>query len=450
MTHEAQHIIIQSATDSTLTLNINGEAQEIRNELATLRALLESRSAQTVQYADKIYNIAHIDEANFGLMTGKRPFNAGLTRRLIEAIRPHSLAAGRFLEKVAQMPDWENQTRISDRAKEILAYSFPGVLGIQLSKLMAIGKEDFSEAKQRKYIAKCIEIAHYAADLLCMTLLSKLWDEQRQQTRTFMTDERRAIEAFFQNNFETSLPERLQLLQVLDGIFAQASHQLPPPLEEWPDFRPALSADSAFVRACQTLADLQARFDKAQYDLLDCEKAENQLAVLLGYMAFLTRYHMASIRQIGYWQPRNAGPRYLHRYTALGIDNKAQKDAEKVNCTPETVQTDAVLLYRDDSYSRHICLTPFLIDYNALTFEHGPKICFFRSQAIDGDILEYVFHEDGSIVRLENQGILKADTDLNELMLEQQKQKILNLDNMVSLFHEARACLLGEVDCGDL
>ena len=61
----APHIVIQGVTDSALTLNVNGEAQEIRNELAALRALLESHQAKTVQYADKIYNIAHIDEANY-------------------------------------------------------------------------------------------------------------------------------------------------------------------------------------------------------------------------------------------------------------------------------------------------------------------------------------------------------------------------------------------------
>lgn len=450
MTNETPSIIIQGATESALTLSINGEAQEIRNELAALRALLESRQANTVQYADKIYNIAHIDEANFGLMTGKRPFNAGLTQRLIEAIRPYSRAAERFLEKVAPIAEWEHQMRISDKAKEILAYSFPGILGIQLSKLMAIGKEDFSEAKQRKYIAKCVEIARYAADLLGMALLSKLWDEQRRQARSFAPDEHRALEAFFHQHFEASLLERLHFLQALDGIFAQAAYRLPPPLEEWPAFRPALSAGSAFVQACEVLAALQARLDRAQHDLLDCEKAETQLAVLLGQLAFLTQYRMASIRHIGYWQPRNADPIYLQRYTALGIDNKAQKDAEKVNCSSETMQTDAVLLYREDSYSQYICLSPFLIDYNALTFEHGAKICFYRSQAIDGDVLEYVFHEDGSTVRLEMQGILRPDTDLNALMLEQQKQKILNLDGMVSLFHQARACLLGEIDFEDL
>jgi hypothetical protein len=238
--------------------------------------------------------------------------------------------------------------------------------------------------------------------------------------------------------------------QTLGGIFARPDYALLPPLSDWPDFAPALAEGSPFTTACRGLAALQERLDKAQYNLLDCVEAEQHLAQFLGQVAFLTRYHMASIRQIGYWQPRHADARYLHRYTALGIDNKAQKDAEKVNCSSETVQTDAVLLYRDGNYKEHVGLSPFIIDYNALTFEHGPKICLYRSQAIDGDWLEYVFHEDGSLLRLESQGILKPDTDLNELMLEQQKQKVLNLDNMVGLFHAAKACLLGEVNFDNL
>lgn len=37
MNNDTQHIIIQGATDSTLTLNVNGEAQEIRNELGEIQ-----------------------------------------------------------------------------------------------------------------------------------------------------------------------------------------------------------------------------------------------------------------------------------------------------------------------------------------------------------------------------------------------------------------------------
>jgi ferritin len=394
-----QNILIQEVSDSTLTLNINGEVKEIRNELAGLKELLQNLKVQNVQYAEKIYNIEHINEANFGFVTGKKAFNETLTKELIYATREHCTASRRFLEKVKNIPDWENRVNISDKAKEIIAYSFVGVIGIQFSKLMAIGKEDFSETKQRKYIAKCVEIAKRSLDLLTFALVSRLWDAQQKEARSFDPAEEAALTNFFDHSFEPSLKERFAFLQLLNGIFLQEKYALPAPLEEWKDFAPNLKDDSDFHQAGQALAALNERLDKAQHNLLDCFAAEKQLARFFQALPFLVNYQMASIRQIGYKQPRNAYANYLHRYTALGIDNKANVDAEKINFTPETVQTDAVLLYRDDNYSNHISLAPFVIDYNALTFEHGAKVCFYRSQAIDGDILEYIFLEDNSVVQ---------------------------------------------------
>ncbi len=440
-----KNIIIQEATERTLAVNVDGEVREIRNELAELKALLQSLKVQKVQYAEKIYNIEHINEANFGFMTGKKAFNEHLSRQLIEAIRPHSVAAQRFLERVKDIPGWESQARISAKAKEVIAYSFVGVVGIQLSKLMAIGKEPLSDTKQHKYIRKCLDIAKRCLDLLSITLLSSLWDEQKKQPRAFDEAERKILSNFFDNSFEPSLPERFSFLQALHRIFSKRENTLAWPLPEWEGFAPALESGSSFHQACQALAVLNERLDKAQYSLLDCFEAEKQLALFFQDLHFLANYRMASIRYIGYQQPRNTEPSYLHRYTAMGIDNKANIDAEKINCTAETVQTDAVLLYRGDQYSEYINLSPFVIDYNALTFEHGAKICFYRSQAIDGDILEYLFLEDNSLVRLEKQGILKPDTDLNELMMEKEKQKTLNLDRVVEQFMDARRCLLGGV-----
>lgn len=442
-TEGPNNIIIQELTESTIAVNVNGEVREIRNELTELKALLQNLKAQKVQYAEKIYNIEHINEANFGFVTGKKAFNEHLARQLIEAIRPHSIAAQRFLERVKDIPAWENQARISAKAKEIIAYSFVGAVGIQLSKLMAIGQEELSEAKQRKYISKCLDIARHCLGLLSAILLSRLWDEQKAKPRTFDERERKNLSAFFDNSFELSLPERFSFLQILHRIFSKKENPLAWPLPEWEGFAPALASGSIFHQACQALAALNERLDKAQYSLLDCFEAEKQLALFFQDLHFLANYRMASIRHIGYQQPRNTDARYLHRYTALGIDNKANIDAEKINCTPETVQTDAVLLYRGGHYSEHISLSPFVIDYNALTFEHGAKICFYRSQAIDGDILEYLFLEDNSLVRLEKQGILKPDTDLNDLMMEKEKHKILNLDRVVEQFMDARSCLLG-------
>jgi hypothetical protein len=439
-----QNIVIQDVTDSTITLNVNGEVREIHNQLAELKALLLEHKAQKVQYAEKIYNIEHINEANFGFVTGKKAFNEALTKQLIEAIQPHSLPAQKFLEKVAAIPNWENQLRISDKAKEIIAYSFVGVIGIQLSKLMAIGKEDFSEAKQRKYIEKCLHIAKRSLDLVCFALISKWWDEQKLLPRHISEAQKKVLTRCFDDAFEPSIEEQFLLLQVLHEIFSKAENALAFPFPDWLDAAGCLHEGSTFHQTCQHLQSLQEKLDKAQYDLLDCFEAENQLAAFFKTFHFLVNYRMASIKHIGYRQSRNAIPHYLHRYAALGIDSKANVDAEKINYTPRTVHTDAVLLYRGDNYQDNINLFPFVIDFNALTFEHGSKICFYRSQEITDGSLEYLFLEDNSTLNLESKGILKADTDYNELMLSNDNRKILNLDSVVEQFREARRCLLGD------
>ena len=60
------NIVIQNVNDSTITLKIDGEIQEIRNDIAELRKLLQSFGDKQFQVADKIYNIETINEANFG------------------------------------------------------------------------------------------------------------------------------------------------------------------------------------------------------------------------------------------------------------------------------------------------------------------------------------------------------------------------------------------------
>lgn len=436
------NVIIEGITDDTLTLNVNGEVKQIHNQLDELKTMLQNIKVQKVQYAEKIYNIENINEANFGFVTGKKAFNEHLTKSLITNIRPHCLPASRFLERVSAIPNWENQLRISDKAKEIISYSFVGVLGIQLSKLMAIGKEDFSEAKQRKYMDKCLYITKRCLDLVNFSLLSKLWDERKQPTAAAFFIQSEKITQRFDTAFEQTILEQFELLKELHGIFT--SNNLLLPISELSGFSELLNGDSDFYKTCQALQTLNENLDKAQYTLVDCFEAETKLADFLQYFAFLATYRMASIKHIGYRQIRNTEPHFLHRYTALGIDSKANVNAEKVNYTKEVAHTDSVLLYKGDNYKENINLFPFVIDFNALSYEHGAKICFYRSTDITDGSLEYVFLEDSSIINIELKGILTPDTDFNELMMDDEKKKTLNQDNVVIGFREARKAILGD------
>ncbi len=440
--------ILQKIDEQTLTLLVDGEIKEIQHQLAELKALLREKQVHTIQYADKIYNIEQIDQANFGFVTGKKAFNEHLTRTIIEAIRPICPPAQRFADKVANIPEWESQVRISNKAKEIIAYSFVGVIGVQLSKLMAIGKEDFSEAKQRKYIQKCLQIASYSLDLINFVLLSRLWDIQQEASKALDDQIRKIIVLRFENAFAPSLQERYQLLRCLHMIFR--NHQIPLPMDELNQINESLREGSPLEQLIQALQFLNDKLDKSQYNLLDCFEAERQLAFFFEHFAFLVNYNMASIKQIGYREVRNDDPVYLHRFTALGIDSKANVDAEKIMGIKDTVQTDAVLFYKGNDYSKNINLYPFVLDYNTLTAEYGAKVCFFQSIRLEDDSLEFVFLEDNSVVNIEQKDIFHEEIDLGELMMDEEKRKVYSLNGVVNGFTRAKREILSELDLNDL
>lgn len=369
-------------------------------------------------------------------LTGKKTFNETIVRRLIEAVRGDCGPAERFLDRVNAVPNWENQERISDKAKEILAYSFVGVIGIQLSKLMAIGKEEMSEGKLRKYIEKCLYIAHCSLDLVNFALLSQVWKIREKS----LLDLPPQIADRFNTPFESTLEEQFKLLTSLYGVFKGSGHKLPIP--ELEAIEAELTPNSSLYKILSELHLLRDKLDKRRFEQADCHQAEKRLADFLVHFRFLVKYKMASIKQVGYRQIRKPPPRYLHRYAALGIDSKANVDAERINYTDTPTDTDAVLLYQGNDYNRGINLSPFVLDYHALTLEQGTRICFFNLTDLNDGGLLYRVLEDNSTLRLERANPpIPADANFGELLLSDENRKKLNLDNAVADFMEARALL---------
>lgn len=371
-----------------------------------------------------------------------KAFNEHLTKSLIEAIAPHSKPIANFLKNASRYENWETQERISSRAQEMIGYSFVGVIGIQLSKLIAIGKEASSEGKERLYIQKCLEITKRSFDLVNFALLSALWSTESPSSSTISEQQSEILALRFDNAFEQSIDEQFELLKVLYEVLADREQDFP--IIEMDGFDPYLKADSTLYKNCQKMQALNERLDKSQLTPSDCFEAETLLASFLGHFSFLVNYNMVSIKKIGYHQIRNTTANYLHRYTALGLDSKANKDAEKVKYIKETAHTNAVLFFRGDDYQNSINLYPFVIDYNTLTFEQGARIFFFSSKSMDDESLEYLFLEDNSLVNIEKKDILASGTDYNELMIDDSKRKILNMDNVVNGFEKARQSILKE------
>jgi tetratricopeptide (TPR) repeat protein len=71
----AQNIVIQGVSDSTITVSVNGETQEIRKDIAELKALLAKNQTTSFQSGEKIYNIGEINEANFGTIVHQHHYH---------------------------------------------------------------------------------------------------------------------------------------------------------------------------------------------------------------------------------------------------------------------------------------------------------------------------------------------------------------------------------------
>lgn len=378
----------------------------------------------------------------FNIAKDNKAFNEFLTRRLIERLQLYSRPASKFLPIAnKRSPDWESNVGISNKAKEIIVFSFVGLLGIQLQKVFAIGKEALSIEKEKKYIETCIYTSKRTFKLFNFALISKLWDFRTQATHNFQlnTVQKEAIQHFFDDEFGLDIQRHFQLLKNIYTIFRD--NNLPLPFDRIQGFEAVW--DTTLAKAVEKLHRVNQTLDKSQFELKDCFTAEKQLVTILETFIFFANYKMISIRDITYDEMRNQSPRYIHTYTALGIDAKQNVNSERVRTDNIPINTDAILLFKGNRYQDSINLFPFIIDWNTLTFEDKAKICFYDSKDFNDGSLNYRFLDDNKAMNItQNKEIVESE--ISKIVADREKFKSLKLHLVYQQFHEAKAVILGE------
>lgn len=415
------------------------DAQALRQEMQRAVTIVNSKNVLTGNLTVTGGNVYIGDNIQVGVKQEvpkpTQSLNEQLTHQLIEAIRPYNSYAGKFFNHYSGKAGWYKNEKIGNEAKQIIASAWVGAIGIQLSKLIAIGKQGFAPDNLHRYVEKCRFIMDRCLDLVNFALLSHLWDCLQQKPLLLPEDLKMAMDKRLNTTFELETTDHLALLRTLYLFYTRHDSGFTLPLPELSTLDALLEPGSELDRVGTTLHGLGAKSNIAPEEAY---QAEELLGRFLTHFAFLANYQMASIKRITFKQIRSVDPRYIHNYVALGIDSKANVDAEKINFTIHAADTEAVLLYKGDHYRDAVNLFPFIIDYNTLTFEHGAKICFFQSQTMDGEELKYLFLEDGSTQCLAHKSI---GTNFNELLLDDNNRKILNLNSVVEHLRQACHCL---------
>ncbi|MCL2311119.1 MAG: toll/interleukin-1 receptor domain-containing protein [Firmicutes bacterium] len=448
LSHNNKEVIVRQLEVSTLQIFINEKIIKIPVNYEDFKKLMVENNAPCFIWRNNEYNINSLNSESFNYLIGKIEYNQLLTKQLIEAISKNSKEiAEKFYNQAILTPNWEFHPRIFGKAKEIISYSFVSVVGKQLSRLMAIGNEPLEdeknmEDKSKRYKEQCYQIMKYTIELLSFTFLSKLWDDVNMGAIQLTPKEKIMISNRINIAFDPPIENKIDFLNGLIKIYLDNENKTSMPISEIINNYSTMLPQGNVYQSCIALKGLTQ--DEAT--IFNCYKAENHLATFLTHFSFLVKYRMISMKKIGYRQIRYKFPNYLHQYTALGVANKTHTDVEKLNYAENAVFTDAVLLYKGDDYKDCINLFPLVVDYNALTLEQGAKICFFSSQQIGEDNLEYINLEDNSIVELEKKDIIKQKADINDIFLSENDIKIFNIDCVLDVFSEMQKLFISDID----
>lgn len=434
--------LIQKVSDDGITLNINGEEIKIGNNLDEFKQAVKSRNVSDIKIEQKIYNIEHINEANFGIVKSKKVFTGGLTKELIHRLKDQEKVK-KFLAKLHEEDknNWDVRPDHLNEAQEILEDSYVWVIGWELRRLFAIGKlGDNSDQMIDDYIKICFSTYRITLQLINYLFISVLWDLKKRKEYTNINADIKPIRNFFTANRKLKLSELRMLFKALLEVFKENNLEYPIKETDLGNIDDFLLEDSEFNKACIELEKLKAKDLLTEtYGLGHCHTAEISLAKILAQFGFLANSKLFTIKKIEYEKSRSADARYV---IDLNILTKNESDEFRRR-----------LYYKDEpdfSYSvsfrhqkRKISLFPFLLDYNALVNASGFQLFFY--QYWDGESglnyysIESEKEESIHYRAAEAESILVKDEDQKNDF-----QKKIRLDLVTKQFKKAMNTILDE------
>ena len=425
-------VILEIKHDKLLIETSLNKIKEIGSNYDELSAIIGDK--YYFEHNDRLYSIDDLNAETFDYLFGKIKYNQLFTKRIIEAIKSDCESQHPNFYRVIEQTgsNWDSISRYSDEGKHVISDSFVGIIGKQLNKLFAIGKDtDVQEdVSRKKYIEKCCYLIKRTLDLTVFAFISQLWDDV--STQKLNLSDKNPLRGHFTMNLKTE--EQVALLRSLISVYKEQQVKnsvllISDILKIADQFEETAELYSACINL-ETLGNNPT--------ILDCYFAEKSLSTFFEKFHFFVNYKVASMKKIEYFNIKNMDAGYLHHYVNLGYSRKSLEIEQRNfdNCTQavNSLFTNAVLLYKGDDYTKNINLFPFVIDYNALTLEKNSKIAFFCQPAFDEDCLEYIYLDTDEVFELEHKGIVKQKGNKNVVFLTDDDMKIYNKDSVLITF----------------
>jgi len=350
--------------------------------------------------------------------------NSELTEKLIEAFAEYN-------EQVQEVFQKEN---LSDsRKRKAILEALPLPISEQLRKLFAIrdaraSAHIFFDTLGPNRLKQLITAYKTMIELIAFIHLAQLWNlSYQEQELKVSVSQRNKLRKFF----DLSLTDRksyylMDLVKLIIEIFQ--ANKIPDFLQEFEALYPSLEEESPLSHALRSLHDIEQELHKlggasmpVEQAVGLCVSAENHLAYVYSQLAFIIRYKMKSVKNIGLQNYPLEEPKYIHTIIKL-IQNFFELDEEKEE-RHEAMFTTSVFLENSDK--EYLNLTPFVIDQNAFDPKAAlAKILYFNvhEASTHNFAFKHVYNPQDNLVIIKD----KAPYYAIKQQLEAFSKRILN------------------------
>lgn len=357
-----KNIIIQGASDKTITVIVDGETQEIEKKLDVLQSLMEQMATKSVQSANNIYNIGSITNANFDYMVGQAASKQTLPTELAENL----VGDGNTWTQSLRQELVKQGVSVGNQPMDIFQ-NYGWLVQIYLQKMgTTIGQE-----KTLRRLSFMTEAYYSSLRYLCYIQLAQLLQSENKSKLGIVSDFIKMTEKEYLDFDYTSL-----LLIVSDALgensFIKEINKF---IAEFKDTESSLYGTGIYLQnQRKNLLNNRIENDDKLPALLD--EYLTALAYWLRKLSFLAKYRMVSIKDINLNYRLGSTKNFVHLYGELhGI--YAEGDTSNEDYNVKSIEgtftfNKSILLFKGtdigtcldniQNQASYLCLSPLVID----------------------------------------------------------------------------------------
>ena len=378
-----RNIIIQGVTESLITVNVNGESQEIHNKLDALRALLEKQSVQTFQTGDKVYNIGAINNANFDFLVGQSAQDKTLPNELLQNLITDK---NRWVQSLRQGL-LKQGVSVGEKPFAIFQH-FGWIIEAFLQKI----ETPSGQGQTLRRLSFLAEAYQSTLRYLCYIQMSQILQLENKLNNA-------ALSEFIQLQPQQHITfDYLNLLLITTDILQEADGFMPEIkvfVDELSDTKTDLYRTAMFLDSHRQKLIKQLIIEDEKFPgLLD--EYLTALVFWLRKLSFVSKYRLVSIKDINLNYRMGSPKSFVHVYGELhGMYNEALSSDEDYNAKSiEGVFTynQSILLFKGSNVATcldnikdpktYLSLSPLVIDQSVFADKptQTPEIYYYIGQ----------------------------------------------------------------------